>query len=828
MQFSEKLKKLRADKGVSQSELAEKIYVSRSAVAKWENGLGLPSSESLSLLAEFFGVDKSELLSDPETANVIITKNNKLSKQKLWIIILVTLSCVLIAIAAILIPFAVSNYDPLHGTTPLKELIFETEKDIADLDAKNYTDDNISIENYYAPTRIFTYNSRNTKIRLPKLLLKTTVGGGANSIEVNVKTVSLTAGEDCQLSYDEVYNYLYITAPNSPYSQKKEYCVNLAVDDLRISIKVRQESIPVNYVDLYIGINNVQGGVGAKIGIEAHISPADATYQALRYSVEKITKPDGSLYTDKLSQYAYFGGIEDDIYLYITQEIEIGAKVYIYAEAEHDQVRSNVLQIEVTRTPIRDISLETNKPDSLKYGTTCWFRLLAEDENATFNVKGENFEVTLLTSELAEIEYSRGINMYFITATNDRKAIGKSIGVLVTTPEGFSRTFYWTIVGTPVEEVLLINADTGEELSDSTTIAKGETMHFTVKVLPENADYFNTKLFYQSYYSEDFTTSQDGDILTITVHEDAQDGIRGSVWAYVYTTYSAPYQAIRSKNYTIQVETIPIERVILKTDTDILVKGQTMAHLSYEVIPANANIKLVALHGIDYADGVHALDWQVWADYSAVGGSQVSFKVTCGGVESNIVTLTVQNMPVEEVALGITSLKIVKGVTYPLTLRYNVGADPETVEYKLLDEPEGVRISNNYLFIITGKLEINTKFRVQAVVDGIASNILNIEVVDKEPDEEIIELAKGNAYTLNQIYYPDAEGNVMFILLGNVSENEVFLLNRLHYDYAGNYADVYTNLNSLMIYSSANTDRILRVMAIVDGVADRVFTFKIV
>ena len=47
MEFCDKLKELRAEKGVSQTKLAADIHISRSAVAKWENGLGLPNDESL-------------------------------------------------------------------------------------------------------------------------------------------------------------------------------------------------------------------------------------------------------------------------------------------------------------------------------------------------------------------------------------------------------------------------------------------------------------------------------------------------------------------------------------------------------------------------------------------------------------------------------------------------------------------------------------------------------------------------------------------------------------------------------------------------------------
>ena len=52
MEFGTRLKELRAEKGVSQAKLAADIHISRSAVAKWENGLGLPNDESLRMLSE--------------------------------------------------------------------------------------------------------------------------------------------------------------------------------------------------------------------------------------------------------------------------------------------------------------------------------------------------------------------------------------------------------------------------------------------------------------------------------------------------------------------------------------------------------------------------------------------------------------------------------------------------------------------------------------------------------------------------------------------------------------------------------------------------------
>ncbi len=66
MEFSEKLQQLRKQKGLTQEQLAEKLYVSRAAVSKWESGRGWPNLESLKDIAEFFGITVDELLSGGE------------------------------------------------------------------------------------------------------------------------------------------------------------------------------------------------------------------------------------------------------------------------------------------------------------------------------------------------------------------------------------------------------------------------------------------------------------------------------------------------------------------------------------------------------------------------------------------------------------------------------------------------------------------------------------------------------------------------------------------------------------------------------------------
>ena len=56
MTFGEKLKKLRTDNGLTQDELAEKTYVTRTAISKWESDRGYPNIDSLKAISKFFSV----------------------------------------------------------------------------------------------------------------------------------------------------------------------------------------------------------------------------------------------------------------------------------------------------------------------------------------------------------------------------------------------------------------------------------------------------------------------------------------------------------------------------------------------------------------------------------------------------------------------------------------------------------------------------------------------------------------------------------------------------------------------------------------------------
>ena len=93
MEFKDTLKSKRLQKGVSQQKLADAIFVSRSAVAKWENGLGIPSQESYAALLAYFELSADEFSLNEQTEKISVFKNKRIRRLMVCVI---TLSVLLI------------------------------------------------------------------------------------------------------------------------------------------------------------------------------------------------------------------------------------------------------------------------------------------------------------------------------------------------------------------------------------------------------------------------------------------------------------------------------------------------------------------------------------------------------------------------------------------------------------------------------------------------------------------------------------------------------------------------------------------------------------
>jgi transcriptional regulator with XRE-family HTH domain len=110
--FADKLKTLREREGLSQSDLAEKLFVTRQAVSKWERGAGMPDIPSLQKIAAFFGVTiddltKDEPLPDLPPIHEPLSEKEETSLHYLWDILLALLFDVIATGFAFSLAFAI-------------------------------------------------------------------------------------------------------------------------------------------------------------------------------------------------------------------------------------------------------------------------------------------------------------------------------------------------------------------------------------------------------------------------------------------------------------------------------------------------------------------------------------------------------------------------------------------------------------------------------------------------------------------------------------------------------------------------------------------------
>ena len=81
MELNQKLQKLRTAENLTQEELAEKLYVSRAAISKWESGRGYPSLDSLKAIAKFFHITVDDLIGGEEMVSLAEQEKKETGKR---------------------------------------------------------------------------------------------------------------------------------------------------------------------------------------------------------------------------------------------------------------------------------------------------------------------------------------------------------------------------------------------------------------------------------------------------------------------------------------------------------------------------------------------------------------------------------------------------------------------------------------------------------------------------------------------------------------------------------------------------------------------------
>lgn len=116
MEFHEKLQELRKSRNLTQEELAEALYVSRTAISKWESGRGYPSIDSLKAISKFFSVSIDELLS-AETLVTIAESDNRTQVQSMCNLLLGVVD--LMSILLLLLPLYSREMDGVIASVNL-------------------------------------------------------------------------------------------------------------------------------------------------------------------------------------------------------------------------------------------------------------------------------------------------------------------------------------------------------------------------------------------------------------------------------------------------------------------------------------------------------------------------------------------------------------------------------------------------------------------------------------------------------------------------------------------------------------------------------------
>ena len=116
MEFNEKLQQLRKEKGLTQEQLAEELFVSRTAISKWESGKGYPNIESLKSISKLFSVSIDDLLSSEELIT-LAADENRTNINKIFSLVFGTLD--IMALSFLFLPLYIRHDSDLIRTVSL-------------------------------------------------------------------------------------------------------------------------------------------------------------------------------------------------------------------------------------------------------------------------------------------------------------------------------------------------------------------------------------------------------------------------------------------------------------------------------------------------------------------------------------------------------------------------------------------------------------------------------------------------------------------------------------------------------------------------------------
>ena len=120
MDFVERLKTLRKESNLTQQEVADRLFISRSLYAKYESGLATPNKDILQKMALLFDVKIDSLVSSEETVFMVVEEQNTRERLKKFTLIFIAVICGLFVVLYFIpmLPVYRYQYPHPHGEPP--------------------------------------------------------------------------------------------------------------------------------------------------------------------------------------------------------------------------------------------------------------------------------------------------------------------------------------------------------------------------------------------------------------------------------------------------------------------------------------------------------------------------------------------------------------------------------------------------------------------------------------------------------------------------------------------------------------------------------------
>ena len=513
----------------------------------------------------------------------------------------------------------------------LKDLVFEDKIGVDSIDEiKSELEEKLNKGTVYDSTRIFEIENteENVSVQLPNVYIR--------NIDWHTGLISydqVSVEDLIFINQEDVFNDGLTIYVRDMFKPELDNRLNIRVNstdeqiaELFLQIRVVKKPIEVDSVTLSgtNGINTI--GLTESKYLSVEILPYNATYQNFDYQIEKILKPDGSVYTDDLLQYAYIKNNE----LFTTEKIAIGAKIHVSAQTQKDLVKSNVLVFEVERIGIERIDFcDEYQRGDINLGETMSLQMTIYPQNATINIlQDSEITVALQDGELALLSKVDDLH-YTLTASDKAGDRNKDI-LLRVSAENYIKTYTYRIGTIPIESMEIHDKRTSEVLPVEFEMYRNDSMDLDVKIKPLNASVggvafhlVSDTVNYGRYISVDDTG-------LLQIKNDAPFGM------VVYLSATAMHTSTEA--YKITIVRVPVDAVLITANTSYIVQN-TVIHFKATIEPEYADAATITYRIVNNVSGVLISGNMVYATATAEIGTEIQIEAIVDGVVSNVFSL---------------------------------------------------------------------------------------------------------------------------------------------------------------------------------------------